>query len=84
MSPILISIAPGLILDPVVLCVAAAVALSIAFMLPIATTPNAIVYTSGCFRIGQMIRAGVVMNLIGCMIVVAIIRLLAGVVLGSV
>ncbi len=76
MSPILIALAPGLNLDPVVLCVTAAMASSMAFMLPIATPPNAIVYASGYFRIGQMIRAGCVMNLLGCAILISIVYFL--------
>ncbi|GJM25887.1 MAG: di- and tricarboxylate transporter [Phycisphaerae bacterium] len=81
MSPILISLAPGLNLDPIVLCVGAAMASSMAFMLPVATPPNALVYATGYFRIGQMIRAGIVMNLIGCAILVTVTYFLAGVVL---
>lgn len=78
MSPILISLAPGLNLDPIVLCVGAAMASSMAFMLPVATPPNALVYATGYFRIGQMIRAGCVMNLIGCAIIVAVTYVLSG------
>ncbi len=79
MSPILIVLAPLLGLDPVLLCVVAAMASSLAFMLPVATPPNALVYATGYFRIGQMIRAGFLMNLIGCAILVAVTYLLAGV-----
>jgi sodium-dependent dicarboxylate transporter 2/3/5 len=81
MCPILISLAPGLNLDPIVLCVGAAMASSLAFMLPVATPPNALVYATGYFRIGQMVRAGFVMNLIGCAILVTVTYFLAGVVL---
>jgi len=47
----------------------AAIAASFAFMLPVATPPNAIVFASGRVTIGQMARAGLVMNLIGVVLV---------------
>ncbi len=66
MTPVLASLAPQLGLAPVTLCVAAAMASSLAFMLPVATPPNAIVYSSGYLSIGKMARAGFLMNLLGC------------------
>ena len=78
MSPILISLAPQLHLDPVMVCVVAAMAASLAFMLPVATPPNALVYATGYFRIGEMIRAGFWMNLIGATMLVTMTYLLAG------
>ncbi len=66
-----IGLAPKLGLPPITLCVAAAMAASMAFMLPVATPPNALVYSSGYFRIGQMARAGFLMNLLGCGVMIA-------------
>ena len=43
----------------------AAMAASCAFMLPVATPPNAIVFASGMLSIPQMIRSGLLLNLIG-------------------
>ncbi|MFQ5533674.1 MAG: SLC13 family permease [Sphingomonadales bacterium] len=51
--------------DPLLLAAPAAVAASCAFMLPVATPPNAIIYGSGHVTIGQMIRAGLAINLGG-------------------
>lgn len=68
MTPVLATLAPELGLSPVVLCVAAAMAASLAFMLPVATPPNAIVFSSGYFSVGQMARAGFLMNLVGCLV----------------
>jgi len=76
-APMTIAVAPGLGLSPEMLCVSAAMAASMAFMLPVATPPNALVYATGHFRIGQMIRAGFLMNLLGCGLLVAIMWLLA-------
>ncbi|GAB5517933.1 MAG: DASS family sodium-coupled anion symporter [Rhodothermales bacterium] len=60
--PILASIAVGIGENPLVLLVPATLAASAAFMLPVATPPNAIVYGSGALTIPQMARAGLVLN----------------------
>jgi solute carrier family 13 (sodium-dependent dicarboxylate transporter), member 2/3/5 len=60
--PILGSVALGIGEDPLLLAVPAALAASCAFMMPVATPPNAIVYGSGYVTIPQMARAGVYMN----------------------
>ncbi len=57
--------------SPLMLCVPVTLAASCAFMLPVATPPNAIVYSSGMVTIPQMSKAGVFLNLIGvCLFVV--------------
>jgi sodium-dependent dicarboxylate transporter 2/3/5 len=66
--PIMAGAAIGLGMDPLVTMSAAALAASMAFMLPVATPPNAIVFGSGYITIPQMSRAGLVLNL--CAIVV--------------
>jgi len=63
--PIVASVAIGLGENPYLLVVPAALAASCAFMMPVATPPNAIVFASGHVKIGQMIHAGVWLNLIG-------------------
>ena len=77
MTPVLAGLAPQLGLAPVTLCVAAAMASSLAFMLPVATPPNAIVYSSGYFSIGQMARAGLLMNLVGCAVLLGSVYLVS-------
>lgn len=62
--PILGAVAVGLGENPFLLVVPAAVAASCAFMLPVATPPNAIVYGSGLLSIPQMSRVGVWLNLL--------------------
>ena len=55
--------------DPALLMLPAALSASCAFMLPVATPPNAIVYGSGRLTIGEMARAGLVLNLAGAAII---------------
>ena len=61
--PVLASLAPGIGLEPLLLIVPAALSASCAFMLPVATPPNAVVFGSGLVSIPEMSRAGVWLNL---------------------
>jgi solute carrier family 13 (sodium-dependent dicarboxylate transporter), member 2/3/5 len=61
--PIMASVAVGIGQNPLLLAVPVAVAASCAFMLPVATPPNAIVYGSGIMTIPQMARGGMWLNL---------------------
>jgi sodium-dependent dicarboxylate transporter 2/3/5 len=69
MLPILYEIGVGLKIDPLLLCVPAAVAASCGFMLPVATPPNAIVFGAGHIRMSQMIRAGWWLDLVAIVLV---------------
>ena len=62
-APILLSTAQGLGIPPEDLIIPTALAASCAFMLPVATPPNAIVYGSGFIKQTDMIRAGILLNL---------------------
>lgn len=70
--PILAALAPGLGLSPIALAVPAALAASFAFMLPVATPPNAVVFGSGRIPLRDMIRAGLWLNLIGIAVISAL------------
>lgn len=80
--PVLAAMAPGLQINPLLLVVPAAISASFAFMLPVATPPNALVYASGNVRISQMARAGLWLNLIGILLITLMTGLLIGPVLG--
>ncbi|KEA62413.1 Di-and tricarboxylate transporter [Marinobacterium lacunae] len=60
--PIFVGIAGAMGMSEVVMAMVIAVAASCAFMLPVATPPNAIVYGSGAVPQSQMMRAGIVLN----------------------
>jgi sodium-dependent dicarboxylate transporter 2/3/5 len=67
--PVMGAIAVQAGLPPLLLTVPITIAASCAFMLPVATPPNAIVFSTGRITIPQMVRAGVLLNLIGIVIV---------------
>lgn len=71
--PVLAPIALEFDLHPFVLMAAAAVAASCAFMLPVATPPNAVVFGSGYLRIPDMVRKGFFLNLISIFIIALMI-----------
>ncbi len=70
--PILAGLAPGLGVSPFLLIVPAAIAASCAFMLPVATPPNAVVFGSERVTLPQMVRAGIWLNLIAIVVITAL------------
>ena len=72
LMPILGAAATASGVDPTLLLIPAAISASCAFMLPVATMPNAVVYGTGEFSIKQMVREGFVLNLIGGLVVTTI------------
>ena len=67
--PVIGAIAIEMGINPIILAAPVTLAASCAFMLPVATPPNAIVFGSGLLNIPKMIRAGLVLNLIGIIVV---------------
>ena len=67
--PILYAVAIGLKLDPILLILPAGFAASCAFMLPVATPPNAIIFGSGHVSIPQMCKAGFWLNLVAIVLI---------------
>jgi sodium-dependent dicarboxylate transporter 2/3/5 len=72
LMPILAAAAKVNGIDPALLMIPATLSNSLAFMMPVGTPPNAIVYASGHVRIVDMVRYGVVLNLLGAAIVVLV------------
>ncbi|HKJ10856.1 MAG TPA: SLC13 family permease [Ornithinimicrobium sp.] len=67
--PVLGGVAIGIGVDPTTLLIPAALAATCAFMLPVGTPPNAIVFGSGAVTIGEMARGGAVLNVVGILLV---------------
>ncbi|XP_041807508.1 solute carrier family 13 member 5a [Chelmon rostratus] len=63
--PILASMSQSISLNPLYVMIPCTLSASFAFMLPVATPPNAIVFSYGLLKVSDMARAGVVMNIIG-------------------
>lgn len=78
MVPVAAAIGVGMGYEPLLLAIPVTLASSCAFMLPMATPPNAIVFASGHIRIPQMARAGVVLNLSAALVAVLYLYLRGG------
>ena len=79
--PIMAGAAMGLGMEPLLVMTTAALAASMAFMLPVATPPNAIVFASGYITIPQMSRAGIVLNIIAIVLITTASTLLVPIIL---
>lgn len=66
--PVLAGLAVSIQINPLLLMLPATIAASLAFMLPVATPPNAIVFGTGKLKIHQMMRTGFWLNMIGVVI----------------
>ncbi len=80
--PVFAGNAQALGIDPLVLMVPAALSCSFAFMLPVSTPPNAIVFGTGKLKISTMAGTGVILNLIGVLVTILVLYLLGGAILG--
>jgi sodium-dependent dicarboxylate transporter 2/3/5 len=67
--PVVFAIANGLGYNPILLAMPVTFAASCAFMFPIATPPNAIVFASGHIKMREMMRAGIVLNIVAILII---------------
>jgi sodium-dependent dicarboxylate transporter 2/3/5 len=83
LMPILASTAVANRMEPALLMFPATLANSLAFMMPVGTPPNAIVYASGQLRIIDMVRYGFVLNLVGAVIVTLVCWWLMPVIFGG-
>ena len=71
--PLLVALAPDVGLDPRGLAVAAAISASCAFMLPVATPPNALVFGTGAVAARDMMRCGLLLNLVCILVISALV-----------
>lgn len=65
MLPVLAALAQSLRINPLILMIPGTVSCSLAFMLPVATPPNAIVFATGRLKVRHMAAAGVALNFLG-------------------
>lgn len=72
MLPVLFSISTHTGMNPTLLMILATVCASYAFMLPIATPPNAIAMSSGAVEIKTMAKYGLLLNIVGIIVIVAV------------
>jgi sodium-dependent dicarboxylate transporter 2/3/5 len=75
--PLMAGVAQGLGQPPVPLMMAAALASSMAFMLPVSTPPNAIVFGHGSLRVTDMVKAGVLLDLVAIIVITVVVSLWA-------
>jgi len=76
MLPILAAAALANDMDLIMVLIPATLAASCAFMLPVATPPNAIVFGSNQVPMKTMVRAGIRLNLIMAIVIVALVALI--------
>ena len=80
--PVLAGVALSIEVNPLLLMIPVTLSCSCAFMMPVATPPNAIVFGTDRLRIRDMVRVGLVLNLIGVGLIVTVVYLLGGIVWG--
>lgn len=76
--PVVIGIGQSTGIDPLLLSIPVTLAASCAFMMPISTPPNAVVYSSGYVTVREMMRAGFWLNLASIAIIVGVIYAILG------
>jgi len=80
--PILASVAVAIKTNPLLLMIPATLSASCAFMMPVATPPNTIIFGSGRITIAEMARVGIFINLIGVLVISVVFYFLGTAVLG--
>jgi len=80
--PILASVAVAMKANPLLLMIPATLSASCAFMMPVATPPNAIIFGSGRIKIAEMAKVGLAINLIGVLVISLVFYFLGTAVLG--
>lgn len=78
LMPVLATAAINANLDPALLMLPAVLSASCAFMLPVATAPNAIVYGTGYISTRKMAKTGFLLNIMGALVITAVVYWLQG------
>ena len=78
MLPVVIAISEGMGISPYEITIPVTLAASCAFMMPISTPPNAVVYSSGLIKMHQMAKIGLVLNLISVVVLAVLVPWLIG------
>ncbi len=78
MFPIMGALAAAIDVHPYTLCIAAGIAASCAFMFPVATPPNAVVFSSGYIKMMDMAKAGLWLNIVCIFIITGFLYFLLG------
>jgi sodium-dependent dicarboxylate transporter 2/3/5 len=73
--PVVIGIGQSTGVDPLLLAIPVTLAASCAFLMPISTPPNAVVYSSGFVSVKEMMRVGIWLNLISIAVIVGVVML---------
>lgn len=76
--PILVAMSMAGGIEPRLIMVPATISASFAFMLPVATAPNAIVFGAGGVTVRTMVREGIVLNLVGIVVVTGVCYMMFG------
>jgi len=80
--PIMASVSIAINLNPMLLMITATLSASMAFMLPVSTPPNTIVFATGKVKIYQMFKTGVAIDFIGVFVLILLMYLLGDIVFG--
>lgn len=80
--PIMASVAVAALINPLLLMITAALSASMAFMLPVATPPNTIIFASERIRIIDMVKIGFFMNLFGVIVISLLVYLIGTLLFG--
>lgn len=80
--PLLASLSVAIGVNPLLLMIPGAISCSCAFMLPVATPPNAIIFGAGRVQVSDMAKAGFIFNLIGAVLITAAVFVWGTVVFG--
>jgi solute carrier family 13 (sodium-dependent dicarboxylate transporter), member 2/3/5 len=81
--PVVFGIANGLGIDPLLLGMPVTIGASMAFMFPVATPPNAIVFSSGHMKVKHMMKAGILLNIVSIILIYLASQTLIGWVYGG-